>query len=81
MIVKHANPCGAAQARTLAEAWDLALRCDPVSAFGGVVACNRELDAETAERIAAIFSEVIVAPDASADARAVLERKKICACC
>ena len=76
VIVKHANPCGVAVAATAAEAWDLALRCDPVSAFGGVVALNRTLDAATAERIAAIFTEVIVAPDADADARAILSRKK-----
>ncbi len=76
VIVKHANPCGAAVATTPAEAWDLALRCDPVSAFGGIVALNRTLDGATAERIAAIFTEVIIAPDADADARAVLTRKK-----
>ncbi len=76
VIVKHANPCGVAVAGTTAEAWDLALRCDPVSAFGGIVALNRTLDAATAERIAAIFTEVIVAPDADADARAILARKK-----
>ena len=76
VIVKHANPCGAAVAATLAEAWDLALRCDPVSAFGGIVALNRTLDGPTAERIAAIFTEVIIAPDADDDARAVLARKK-----
>ena len=76
VIVKHANPCGVAVAGTAAAAWDLALRCDPVSAFGGIVALNRRLDAETAERIAAIFTEAIIAPDADADARAVLARKK-----
>ncbi len=76
VIVKHANPCGAAVAADLASAWDAALRCDPVSAFGGIVAINRTLDAAAAERIAAIFSEVIVAPDAEADALTVLARKK-----
>jgi len=76
VIVKHANPCGAAIAATTMEAWDLALRCDPVSAFGGIVALNRTLDAATAERIAAIFTEALIAPDADADARAVLARKK-----
>ncbi len=75
-IVKHANPCGVASAATLAQAWDAALRCDPVSAFGGIVAVNRTLDAAAAERIAAIFSEVIVAPDADDAARAILARKK-----
>ncbi len=76
VIVKHANPCGVAVAGTPAEAWNLALRCDPVSAFGGIVALNRRLDAATAERIAAIFTEAIIAPDADDDARAVLARKK-----
>ncbi len=75
-IVKHANPCGVASAATLAQAWDAALRCDPVSAFGGIVAVNRTLDAAAAERIAAIFSEVIVAPDADDAARTILARKK-----
>jgi phosphoribosylaminoimidazolecarboxamide formyltransferase/IMP cyclohydrolase len=76
VIVKHANPCGVASAATLAAAWEAALACDPVSAFGGVIAVNRTLDAATAERIAAIFSEVIIAPDASAAAQDVLARKK-----
>ncbi|GBQ34426.1 bifunctional phosphoribosylaminoimidazolecarboxamide formyltransferase/IMP cyclohydrolase [Gluconacetobacter azotocaptans] len=76
VIVKHANPCGVATADTLAAAWDLALRCDPVSAFGGIVALNRTLDAEAASRIAAIFTEVIVAPDATDEARAILAKKK-----
>jgi phosphoribosylaminoimidazolecarboxamide formyltransferase/IMP cyclohydrolase len=75
-IIKHANPCGVAVAGSMAEAWDLALRCDPVSAFGGIIALNRTLDATTAERVASIFSEVIIAPDADADALAVLARKK-----
>ncbi len=76
VIVKHANPCGVALGDTLESAWDKALRCDPVSAFGGIVALNRTLDGPAAERIASIFTEVIVAPDADADARAVLARKK-----
>ena len=76
VIVKHANPCGVASAATLAQAWDIALRCDPVSAFGGIIAVNRTLDETTAHRIAAIFSEVIVAPDATEAAQAVLARKK-----
>jgi phosphoribosylaminoimidazolecarboxamide formyltransferase/IMP cyclohydrolase len=75
-IVKHANPCGVASAPVLAEAWELALRCDPQSAFGGIVALNRTLDAATAERIATIFTEVIIAPDAEAAACEVLARKK-----
>jgi phosphoribosylaminoimidazolecarboxamide formyltransferase/IMP cyclohydrolase len=76
VIVKHANPCGVATAASLAAAWDLALRCDPVSAFGGIVAANRVLDAAAAERITAIFTEVVVAPDADDAARAVFARKK-----
>ncbi len=76
VIVKHGNPCGVATAPTLAEAWVLALRCDPVSAFGGVVAVNRTLDGATAELIATLFTEVVVAPDADADARRVLSDKR-----
>ena len=76
VIVKHANPCGVAEAESLAAAWDLALRCDPVSAFGGIVAANRPLDAAAAEKIAAIFTEVVVAPDADEAAKAVFARKK-----
>jgi phosphoribosylaminoimidazolecarboxamide formyltransferase/IMP cyclohydrolase len=76
VIVKHANPCGVAEAGDLAAAWDLALRCDPVSAFGGIVAANRTLDAAAAERIAAIFTEVVVAPDADDGAKVVFARKK-----
>jgi phosphoribosylaminoimidazolecarboxamide formyltransferase / IMP cyclohydrolase len=75
-IIKHANPCGVASAGSLAEAWDSALRCDPVSAFGGIVAVNRTLDAASAERIGKIFTEVIIAPDADAAAKALLARKK-----
>jgi len=76
VIVKHANPCGVASAATLAEAYDAAFRCDTVSAFGGIVAVNRPLDGPTAEAIAAIFTEVVAAPDADEDARAVFARKK-----
>ncbi|MYG51458.1 MAG: bifunctional phosphoribosylaminoimidazolecarboxamide formyltransferase/IMP cyclohydrolase [Rhodospirillaceae bacterium] len=74
-IIKHANPCGVASADSVADAWPLALACDPVSAFGGIVACNRPLDGAAAERIAAIFSEVIVAPDADTEARRILAAK------
>ncbi|GBR16698.1 bifunctional phosphoribosylaminoimidazolecarboxamide formyltransferase/IMP cyclohydrolase [Asaia spathodeae] len=76
VIVKHANPCGVASAETLESAWKSALKCDPVSAFGGIVALNRPLDEATAEQIATIFTEVIVAPDATEGAKAVLSRKK-----
>lgn len=76
VIVKHANPCGVASAASLEQAWIAALRCDPVSAFGGIVAVNRTLNAATAQRISKIFTEVIVAPDADAEAIEVLSRKK-----
>jgi phosphoribosylaminoimidazolecarboxamide formyltransferase / IMP cyclohydrolase len=75
-IIKHANPCGVASAARLADAWDAAFRCDPVSPYGGIVAVNRTLDAAAAEKIAAIFTEVIIAPDADDAARAVVSRKK-----
>ena len=76
VIVKHANPCGVASGATLIEAYRAALACDTVSAFGGIIACNRPLDGATADAIAEIFTEVVVAPDADADARAVFARKK-----
>ena len=75
-IIKHANPCGVATAATLADAYRMALRCDPVSAFGGIVACNRRLDAATAAELAKIFTEVIIAPDADEEARQILSAKK-----
>jgi len=75
-IIKHANPCGVAEAGSIAEAYRLALRCDPVSAFGGIIAVNRPLDAATAEEMAELFLEVIIAPEIAADARAVLAKKK-----
>ncbi|MFN0025019.1 MAG: bifunctional phosphoribosylaminoimidazolecarboxamide formyltransferase/IMP cyclohydrolase [Parvularculaceae bacterium] len=75
-IIKHANPCGVASAATLPDAFDLALRCDPVSAFGGVIALNRRLDRATAERVTAIFSEVIIAPDIDDDALEIVRAKK-----
>ena len=76
VIVKHANPCGVATRASLADAWAEALACDSVSAFGGIVAANRPLDGATAEAIAQIFTEVVVAPDADDDARAIFARKK-----
>jgi phosphoribosylaminoimidazolecarboxamide formyltransferase / IMP cyclohydrolase len=75
-IIKHANPCGAAIGASLREAWEKALACDPVSAFGGIVALNRPLDAATAAAIAKIFVEVIIAPEADAEARDILARKE-----
>ncbi len=74
-IIKHSNPCGAAIGADLREAWDKALRCDPVSAFGGIVALNRPLDAATAEAIAQIFVEVIIAPEADPQAIEIIGRK------
>lgn len=76
VIVKHANPCGVAQGGSLLEAWQSALECDSVSAFGGIVAVNRPLDGPTAEAICEIFTEVVVAPDADDAARAAFARKK-----
>ena len=76
VIVKHANPCGVAQAGSLLEAWTAALQCDSVSAFGGIVAVNRPLDGPTAEAICRIFTEVVVAPGADKAARAVFANKK-----
>jgi phosphoribosylaminoimidazolecarboxamide formyltransferase/IMP cyclohydrolase len=75
-IIKHANPCGVAEAESLGEAYERALRCDPVSAFGGIVALNRTLDAEAARRIVEIFTEVIIAPDATEEAIAIVGAKK-----
>ncbi|HEU6442996.1 MAG TPA: bifunctional phosphoribosylaminoimidazolecarboxamide formyltransferase/IMP cyclohydrolase [Microvirga sp.] len=76
VIVKHANPCGVAEGTSLVEAYEKALRCDPVSAFGGIVAMNRPLDAEAAKAITEIFTEVIIAPDASEEAIAIVAAKK-----
>jgi phosphoribosylaminoimidazolecarboxamide formyltransferase/IMP cyclohydrolase len=75
-IIKHANPCGVATAPSLSQAFDAALACDPVSAFGGIIALNRELDEDAARAIAEIFSEVIIAPRASEAALAILAAKK-----
>ncbi len=75
-IIKHANPCGVAEGASLAEAYRKALRCDPTSAFGGIVAVNRTLDAEAAKAITEIFTEVIVAPDATDEAIAIVGAKK-----
>jgi len=75
-IIKHANPCGVAVGPTLLEAYEKALACDPVSAFGGVIALNRKLDAAAARKIVEIFTEVIIAPDADEDAIAIVASKK-----
>jgi len=76
VIVKHANPCGVARGGSLLAAWEAALACDSVSAFGGIVAVNTELDAATAEAISAIFTEVVIAPSVSAEAREIFAKKK-----
>jgi phosphoribosylaminoimidazolecarboxamide formyltransferase/IMP cyclohydrolase len=76
VIVKHANPCGVATRDSLFDAWNEALACDSVSAFGGIVATNRPLDAATAEAITQIFTEVVVAPEADEAAKAIFARKK-----
>ncbi|MRX49642.1 bifunctional phosphoribosylaminoimidazolecarboxamide formyltransferase/IMP cyclohydrolase [Paracoccus sp. S-4012] len=75
-IIKHANPCGVARGATLAEAYARAYDCDRTSAFGGIVALNRTLDGETARAISEIFTEVVIAPDADDDAKAVFAGKK-----
>jgi len=75
-IIKHANPCGVGTAATLVEAHRKALACDPVSAYGGIVALNRTIDEATAKAIIEVFTEVIIAPDAEAAAKAVFATKK-----
>lgn len=76
VIVKHANPCGVATGDTLIEAYQAALACDSVSAFGGIIAVNRPLDGETARAISGIFTEVVAAPSADDEAKAVFAAKK-----
>jgi phosphoribosylaminoimidazolecarboxamide formyltransferase/IMP cyclohydrolase len=76
VIVKHANPCGVAEGSSLLEAYKKALACDSTSAFGGIVALNRTLDAEAARAITEIFTEVIIAPDATEEAIAIVAAKK-----
>ena len=75
-IIKHANPCGVARGASLAEAWRAAFDCDRTSAFGGVVAMNQALDAETAEAMADIFTEVVIAPEVDDDAKEVLAQRR-----
>ena len=76
VIVKHANPCGVATGETLLDAYRAAFECDSVSAFGGIVACNRPLDGPSAEAITGIFTEVVIAPGADEAARAAFAAKK-----
>lgn len=75
-IIKHANPCGVGLGASVADAYAKALRCDPTSAFGGIVAINREIDAAAAEEITKIFTEVVIAPSASEEACAIFAAKK-----
>jgi phosphoribosylaminoimidazolecarboxamide formyltransferase/IMP cyclohydrolase len=75
-IIKHANPCGVASAASLTEAYVRAYSCDQTSAFGGIVALNQTLDAATAEEIVKIFTEVVIAPDATDEAKAIFAAKK-----
>ncbi len=75
-IIKHANPCGVARGATLKQAYQRAFDCDRTSAFGGIIALNRPLDGETAEEIAGIFTEVVIAPGADADALRIFGDKK-----
>jgi phosphoribosylaminoimidazolecarboxamide formyltransferase/IMP cyclohydrolase len=75
-IIKHANPCGVALGDDLKSAYARALECDPVSAFGGIVAVNRRLDLAAAREIVKIFTEVVIAPEADDDAVEVFRRRK-----
>lgn len=76
VIVKHANPCGVAEGKDLVEAYNKAFACDQTSAFGGIVAVNRKLDADAARAIVQIFTEVIIAPDATPEAMEIVAAKK-----
>jgi phosphoribosylaminoimidazolecarboxamide formyltransferase / IMP cyclohydrolase len=75
-IIKHANPCGVAEGSTLREAYERALACDPVSAFGGIVALNQRIDADAARKIVEILTEAIIAPDADEEAIAIIAARK-----
>ena len=75
-IIKHANPCGVAKGETLLDAYKAAFDCDRTSAFGGIVALNKALDAQTAEAITEIFTEVVIAPGASEEAKEIFAKKK-----
>src|SRR6202035_4103085 len=75
-IIKHANPCGVAEGDRLIDAYRKALACDSTSAFGGIVALNRTLDADAARAITEIFTEVIIAPDATEEAIAIVAARR-----
>ena len=76
VIVKHANPCGVAEGADLVSAYRKALACDSTSAYGGIIALNRTLDAEAARAITEIFTEVIIAPDATEEAIAIIAGRR-----
>ena len=76
MIVKHNNPCGAAEGESALDAYEKALSCDPVSAFGGVIALNRPIDEKLAERLHENFVEVLIAPGYEGEAMAILQQKE-----
>jgi phosphoribosylaminoimidazolecarboxamide formyltransferase/IMP cyclohydrolase len=76
VIVKHNNPCGVALGANLSEAWERAWTCDPTSAYGGVIAFNRRVDAETAKKVAAVFTEVVIAPGYEGGAKEALAGRK-----
>jgi len=76
VIIKHANPCGAATAESIFTAYCKALETDPVSAFGGIVALNRMVDGKTAAEIGKLFLEILIAPAYDSEARAILSEKK-----
>jgi phosphoribosylaminoimidazolecarboxamide formyltransferase/IMP cyclohydrolase len=75
-IIKHANPCGVAVGASLVEAYAKAFRCDPVSPFGGIIALNKPIDAAAAEEITKILTEIVIAPEATDEAKAIFARKK-----
>ncbi|MBN2058672.1 MAG: bifunctional phosphoribosylaminoimidazolecarboxamide formyltransferase/IMP cyclohydrolase [Candidatus Saganbacteria bacterium] len=75
-IIKHTNPCGVARGKTVLEAYKKAFECDPVSAYGGIVACNRRIDEETAKEMSSLFVEVVIAPSYTPKALGILEQKK-----
>ena len=75
-ILKHTNPCGVGSDKDLREAWEKAFATDKQAPFGGIIVCNRSIDESLAKTISEIFSEVIIAPDFEAKARAVLQKKK-----
>ena len=78
-ILKHTNPCGVGSDSDLRHAWEKAFATDKQAPFGGIIICNREIDESLAKAISEIFSEVIIAPDFSGEARTILQKKKICA--